>query len=118
MALLLSNGGQTLRLEELNAIALIAKVGLQADQDDWGRWAEVQNLGVPLGGLEMSLLQSEPWVSVPYPSHFPRTPGSQWQSRQTKDPSQGRIRDANGHIPPGRQYPKAQAQRSCPMLGG
>lgn len=39
---------ESLRFEEFNACALIAKVGLEADQDERRCWAKVEDFWVPL----------------------------------------------------------------------
>lgn len=48
LALLRRDRSQTLRAQELNAIALVSKVRLETKEDDGSSWAEVKNLRVPL----------------------------------------------------------------------
>jgi hypothetical protein len=47
---------------------------------------------------------------VPYPEHFRVSLGSQWRSRRKANRSRGMKEVAVCRIPPGRQYPRAQAQ--------
>jgi hypothetical protein len=47
-ALLFGDGGETLGLEELDAVALGAEIGFEAHEDDGGCGAEVEDFGVPL----------------------------------------------------------------------
>ena len=54
-ALLLCDGCQALRFEELDAGSLVAQVGFQAAEDDGSCWAEVQDLGIPLVLVSRSL---------------------------------------------------------------
>lgn len=49
-ALLRSHGRETLRLEHVDTRLLVAQVRLEADEDQWGVRAEMQNFGVPLKG--------------------------------------------------------------------
>lgn len=69
---------EALCLEEFNACALVAEIRFQANQDNGGCGAKVQNLGVPLGArLDKSLVESlNPELSLPCPSHSLRMQGS------------------------------------------
>lgn len=56
-ALLLGDGGEALRLEEVDAGALGAEVGLETDEHEGGVRAEMEDFGVPLS-LRVSIRNS------------------------------------------------------------
>lgn len=47
-ALFLGNWGEALGLEEINASAFGAEVRLEANENEWGVRAEMENFGIPL----------------------------------------------------------------------
>ena len=56
LALFLSDGSQALGLEELDACALVAEIGLETDEDEWSRGTEMEDFGIPLDLLLLTAL--------------------------------------------------------------
>lgn len=48
LPLVICDGSETLGLEEVDTGALVAQVGLEAEEDDGGGGAEMEDFGVPL----------------------------------------------------------------------
>lgn len=59
LALLWRHRREALGLEELDARPLISQVALQPHEDDGRCWTEVENLGVPLSGLDRCICRIE-----------------------------------------------------------
>ena len=55
-ALLLGDWRQSLGLEEVDTGALVSEIRLEATEDEWGVWAEMQDLGVPLDESQNNLV--------------------------------------------------------------
>jgi hypothetical protein len=47
--LMVCDGSKSLSSEEVDAGALVAQVGLEAEEDDGSGWAEMEDFGIPLG---------------------------------------------------------------------
>lgn len=59
LALLWRHRCEALRLEELDARPFLSQVALQSHEDDGCRRAEVEDLGVPLSGLDLCVFRLE-----------------------------------------------------------
>ena len=57
--LLLCNGCQALCLQQLDTASLVAKIGFEAAEDDWGCWAKMKNFGVPLDVVSLKGIASK-----------------------------------------------------------
>jgi hypothetical protein len=49
LTLMVCDGSKSLSSEEVDAGALVAQVGLEAEEDDGSGWAEMEDFGIPLG---------------------------------------------------------------------
>lgn len=110
LALLLSHGREALGLEQVDAGALGAEVGFEADEHEGCVRAEVEDFGVPLWAVSARLAESagDLW-SLPCPLRSRASSDNRWQSRRRGDPFRDMRAGVDGHIPPVQLCPKGRA---------
>lgn len=88
-------GSQALGFEEVDAGALVAEVGLQANEDQGGRWAEVEDFRVPLGERVSFSLWKDGGVwtlSMTFSSELGQSMAKQTNNRSVSGYESGRSR--------------------------
>jgi hypothetical protein len=56
LTLMVCDGSKSLSSEEVDAGALVAQVGLEAEEDDGSGWAEMEDFGIPLGRCQFNVV--------------------------------------------------------------